>query len=122
MLGSRISITTFVISLIGHCLFLSVPGFNPSLPQTERCEEIAVEVEIDKPPLLPDIDVMGDEKKLKDVIEPAEPEPQPEPEMEPESEPGTELEEMEKEEEFESQDEKESVDVKEPDEELVIEF
>ena len=92
MLGSRISIITFVISLIGHCLFLSMPGFNPSLSQTERCEEIAVEVEIDKPPLLPDIDVMGDEKKLKEVIEPAEPEPQPEPEMEPESEPEPELE------------------------------
>ncbi len=70
MLGSRASRTAFVISFVGHCLFLSMPGFNPSLPQTEMCEEIAVEVEIERPPLLPDIDVMGDEKKLKEVVEP----------------------------------------------------
>jgi len=51
-----------------------MPGFNLDLAQTERREEIMVKIEIEKPPLLPKIDVMGEEKKLKEVIEPPEPE------------------------------------------------
>ncbi len=72
MSGDRVIKTSFMISFVGHCLFLGMPGFNLDLPQTERCEEIVVKIEIEKPPLLPKIDVMGEEKKLKETIEPPE--------------------------------------------------
>ena len=87
MLGNRAIRTSFVVSFVGHCLFLIMPGFNVGLSQTERCEEITVKVEIEKPPLLPKIDVMGEEKKLLDeVSQQPEPEAQLE-ETEGESEP-----------------------------------
>ena len=82
MSANRVIRISFMTSLIGHCLFLSMPGFDLSSAQTEMRDEIAVRIEIEKPPLLPKIDVIGEEKKLKQVIE--IPEPEPEPEMEPE--------------------------------------
>ncbi len=82
MLGDRVIKTSFMISFVGHCLFLGMPGFNLDLPQTERREEIMVRIEIEKPPLLPKIDVMGEEKQLKETVEPPEPEPEPKPELE----------------------------------------
>lgn len=82
MLGDRVIKTSFMISFVGHCLFLGMPGFNLDLPQTERREEITVKIEIEKPPLLPKIDVMGEEKKLKETIESPGPEPELRPELE----------------------------------------
>ncbi len=82
MLGNRVIKTSFTISFVGHCLFLGIPGFNLDLPRTERREEIVVKIEIEKPPLLPKIAVMGKETKLKEVKEPAEPEPELKPELE----------------------------------------
>jgi len=81
MLGDKVIKTSFMLSFIGHCLFLGMPGFNLDLPQTERREEIVVKIEIEKPPLLPRIDVMGEEKKLKETVGHPEPEPEPKPEL-----------------------------------------
>jgi len=53
------------------------------MPQPDKQEDISVRIEIEKPPLLPKIDTMGEEKKLKEVIEEPKP-PEPEPEIEPE--------------------------------------
>ena len=74
----------FVISLAVHCLFLGIPGFNLSKLQPKDPEEISVQIKIEKPPLLPKIDVMGEEKKLKQVIKKEEEPPKPEFESEPE--------------------------------------
>ncbi|MDO9575128.1 MAG: energy transducer TonB [bacterium] len=88
MLNDRVIRTAFLTSFLGHCLLLGMPGFNLSLPhKVENPEEITVRIEIEKPPLLPKIDIMGKEKKLKEIVEepkPAEPEPEPEPESQPE--------------------------------------
>ncbi|MBT9146887.1 MAG: hypothetical protein DDT32_00634 [Syntrophomonadaceae bacterium] len=88
---------TFLISLSGHLLLLGMPGFNSYAPRAQELEDITIRIEIEKPPLLPKIDVMGEEKKLKteDGKRKTEdgkeqkylPEPQPEPEPEPEHEP-----------------------------------
>ncbi len=73
---------TFIFSLLVHCLFLSMPGFNSNKPQPKNPEEISVQIEIEKPLLLPKIEVMGEEKKLKE-IEKQEKLVEPNPESEP---------------------------------------
>jgi len=78
---------TFVFSLLAHCLFLGMPGFNLSKPQAEKPDEISVQIDIEKPPLLPKIDIMGKEKKLKEIVKEKLPEPESEPEPEPEPQP-----------------------------------
>ncbi|MCK4326713.1 energy transducer TonB, partial [bacterium] len=85
-MSDRVVKTAFIISFVGHCLFLGMPGFNLSLSQeSKKPEEITVQIEIEKPPLLPKIDVMGEEKKLMEVVEePEPPELEPEPEFQPE--------------------------------------
>ena len=83
MLHNRIMKITFTISLVGHCLFLGMPKFNLNLPQAEKAKDIIVKIEIEKPPLLPKIDVLGEEKKLKEIMkESKSPESEPEPEPE----------------------------------------
>ncbi len=68
-----------MISLIGHCLFLGMPGINMISRQDKKPEDIVVRIEIEKPPLLPKIDVMGEEKKLKEIAKEEKlPEPEPE--------------------------------------------
>ena len=55
------------------------------LPQLNKPEDISVRIEIEKPLLLPKIDTMGEEKKLKEIIEePKPPKPEPKPEIEAE--------------------------------------
>ncbi len=78
MLNDRVTRTSFLISFLGHCLFLGIPGGKIlSSFQAERPQEITVRIEIEKPPLLPEIEVMGEEKKLKEVVkEPKQPEPE----------------------------------------------
>ena len=79
---NRIIGITFLISLSGHCLLLGMPEFNVSSLQPEKPEDITVRIEIERPPLLPKIDVMGEEKKLKELAEEQEsPEPEPETEV-----------------------------------------
>ncbi|UCB57243.1 MAG: energy transducer TonB [Candidatus Omnitrophota bacterium] len=72
------------LSLAGHLLFLGMPGGARQDLKIERDDkelEIAY-VKIKEPTLLPRIDNMGEEKKLKEIKEkpksPAEPEPVPE--------------------------------------------
>jgi len=55
-----------MISFAGHGLLLGFPKFNMSFSE-QRIEEISIRIEIEKPPLLPRIDVMGKEKKLKEI-------------------------------------------------------
>ncbi len=66
----RVIKITFIISLTAHCLFLGAPGFNSNRRQPENSEKISVQIEIEKPPLLPKIDVMGEEKKLPPEADP----------------------------------------------------
>jgi len=93
---------TFLFSLLAHCIVLGVPGFNFNKSHPEKTKQISVQIEIEKPPLLPKIDVMGEEKKLEEIekhkklVEPnPEPEPQPEEEKiveEPELQPKEQIE------------------------------
>ena len=81
MISDKVIRTAFLISFAGHCLFLGVPGFNPRLPcQEKKPDEITINVEIERSALLPKIDIMGEEKKFKEVIEKSK---QPEPESKP---------------------------------------
>jgi len=67
---------TFLFSLLAHCLFLSVSGLNLNIPQAQKRKDITVKIKIEKPPLLPKIDVMGKEKKLRKIAKEKElPEP-----------------------------------------------
>lgn len=79
MLSDRVIRTTFIISLISHGLFLGAPAFNINSPKTERPKEITFQIEIEKPFLLPKVERMGEEKKLKEVVSDS---PKPEPERE----------------------------------------
>lgn len=73
----------FLISITGHCLLLGAPGFNSGLPrQKAQPKELAVELEIEKPALLPKIDAIGREKKIKEVEQKPK---QPELELKPQS-------------------------------------
>ncbi len=76
MLKNRVIRTTFIISLISHGFFLAMPAFNTNVPKLEKPKELTLQIEIEKPSLLPKIERMGEEKKIKEVIEKAEPEKQ----------------------------------------------
>lgn len=66
MIDDKVTKMALMISITGHFLFLGSSGFNPRLFQREnRPEEITVNLEIERPALLPKIDIMGEEKKLK---------------------------------------------------------
>lgn len=71
MLNNKALKTAFTISLTGHLLVFGILGFDMDLsPQDEvKEDDIVVTIEIEKPALLPEIDVMGEEKKLKEVVE-----------------------------------------------------
>ena len=78
---------TFFFSLLAHCIVLGVPGFNFNKSHPEKTKQISVQIEIEKPPLLPKIDVMGEEKKLEEIEKHKKlVEPNPEPELQPEEE------------------------------------
>lgn len=92
--------TAFLISSAVHFLvFLGIPGFNLSIPQSLEEPVASIQITIEIPPLLPKIEVLGEEKKLKteDRRQKTEdrkeqkhlPEPQlePEPKSKPEPEP-----------------------------------
>ena len=84
MLNDRTLKTAFIISLTGHLLILRMPWVNMnSSPQDQIEDIIIVNIEIERPPLIPRIDTMGEEKKLKEIIGRQKP-PGPEPEIEPE--------------------------------------
>ncbi len=73
-MSDRVIRTTFIISLISHGLFLGMPTFNLNTPKLERPKELTLQIEIEKPSRLPKVEKMGEEKKIKEVIEKPEPE------------------------------------------------
>ena len=88
MFNDRITKVAFLVSLSGHLLLFSMPGFNLEACQVQKPEDISIVLRMEIPPLLPEINVLGEEKKLKEIIEEEElPEPEPEPVPEPEPEP-----------------------------------
>ena len=108
---------TFFFSLLAHSLFLGISRFNLTKPQPKNPEEISVQIEIEKLPLLPKIDVIGEEKKLKEVVKEEKP-PEPEFKLEPKSQP----EEEKIVEELEQQSEEVVEELKpQPEEEKIIE-
>lgn len=76
MVTNRIGIA-FLISLAGHCLFFGILGININFPSRDKPRDTIVRIELERPPLLPEIDKMGEEKKLKQAAEKAA-EPMPE--------------------------------------------
>ena len=113
--GKRIIKIAFFCSLLIHCLFLGMPGFILSKPQPKKTKEIKVQIEIEKlPPLLPKIDIMGEEKKLKKITKKEPPKPEPELEPKPEPEPQPEEEKIVKESELKKQIEKTLVEKTKP--------
>ena len=86
MFNDRITRITFLVSLLGHLLFLGMPGFNLDAPQTQKPEDINIVLRMEIPPLLPEIQVIEEEKKLKEEELP-EPEPEPAPKPKPQPEP-----------------------------------
>ena len=68
MQDSRAIRIAFVISLVGHCLFLGMPGTTILSHQHREPKDVVVRIEVEKPTLLPKIDVMGEEKKLREII------------------------------------------------------
>lgn len=75
---NKVVSAAFLISFAGHCLFLGSPFFNARAPQYEKKpKELTIDLEIEKSALLPKIDTMGQEKRLKKVEqEPEEANPQ----------------------------------------------
>lgn len=68
MLNNRMARAAFLISFAGHCLFLGAPALNLRLSSHEKKpEEMTIDVEIEKTGLLPKIDIVGEEKKFKEV-------------------------------------------------------
>ena len=67
MFNDKIIRISFFISLSGHLLLLGMPGVNLKSHSVKKPREIKVQIEIEKPQLLPKIDVMGKKKKLKTV-------------------------------------------------------
>lgn len=81
MINDRVVKAAFLISLTGHCLFLGMPMLHLRLPQHKKQpEELVVELEIERPALLPKIDTMAEEKKFKEVEQKPE---QPKSELKP---------------------------------------
>jgi len=65
MLENKVISITFLISVVGHLLFLGLPAefkSSPSLPEKSR--DLVVQIEVERPTLLPRIEKMGQEKKL----------------------------------------------------------
>ena len=89
MFNDKITRVALLVSLSGHLLFLGIPGFNLDAPPVQKPEDISIVLRMEIPPLLPEIKVLGEEKKLKEIIEEELPEPEPEPipELKPEPQP-----------------------------------
>jgi len=111
----RIIKITFLCSLLIHCLFLGMPGFNLDTRQVQKPKDITVEIKIEIPSLLPKIDVMGEEKKLKETVKKEDlPKPESKLELEPEPESKPQPEEEKIAEELELEEQVEEVIVEKP--------
>ncbi len=69
----------FFLSLLLHIILFWLPKFNlTSSPEIlEENEEIIIELQFEKPPLLPKIDILGKEKKVKEPVKEDMPELEP---------------------------------------------
>lgn len=76
MFNDKIIAITFLVSLMGHCLFLGIPLLKMVSFQPKNAKDITLKIEIDKPSLLPKIDKLGDEKKLRKVEKEIVPHPE----------------------------------------------
>lgn len=91
----RVFQAALAVSLAGHCVLFGLPGMALSPTAADLPVETVVRIEIENEVLLPEIDVIGEEKKLKNVEVEEEyrpPEPPPMPESEPAPEPQLEAE------------------------------
>lgn len=78
MLNDKTLQTAFLISFTGHCLLLAPFGFNLNLHQKgKKTEEVVVKIAVERRALLPKIDIMGKEKKIKAAEQKQKPEPRP---------------------------------------------
>ena len=79
--GNRVFGLFFLMSLGLHGLLLGMPEsfFHFVQADMPEKEEVLVEIHIEKPAILPRIDIIGEEKKMKEVE--AEPEKEPEAEI-----------------------------------------
>jgi len=76
MLNNKVIRTTFIISLTVHFLLLATPQFKLNLSNIQKPQEIITQINIEKTPVLPKINVIGKEKKLQENIkEIKQPEP-----------------------------------------------
>ena len=93
MIDKKVSRVAFLVSLSGHLLFFALPGFNLDASQVQKPEDISIVLRMEIPPLLPEIKVMGEEKKLKaedreqKTEDREEQEPQPDSKPEPKPQP-----------------------------------
>lgn len=79
MLNDKVTKAAFLISFVGHCLFLGMPAMITNSTQFNKPEDLTISIVIEKPTLLPKIDILGDEKKLKEIVEePKQTEPESE--------------------------------------------
>ncbi len=75
----RAALAAFILSVSAHYLILSAAGINLRRAKPEKPEETAVILEIEIPPTVPDIDVVEDEKMIKErEAEPEEAAEEPE--------------------------------------------
>ncbi|MEA3489810.1 MAG: energy transducer TonB [Candidatus Omnitrophota bacterium] len=123
----------FLVSLGVHGLLLGMPEsfIHFSTRHVPEKEEVVVEINIEKPVILPRVDVMGEEKKIKKIKEEQIP---PEPAMEkavekdetkkrPEEEPETVIvEEMPVEEWKKESSQKEQIEVLDPEDETMFRY
>lgn len=64
----------FFLSLAGHLGFLWMPAFDLDSSSPEEMREVSVRIEIKRPSLLPRIERIGEEKKIRETMEKREPE------------------------------------------------
>ncbi|MCM8826458.1 MAG: energy transducer TonB [Candidatus Omnitrophica bacterium] len=62
-------ITAFLVSFVGHCIFLCAPLINEQFPKLNTPKEIVVKIDVEELSSLPRIDNIGKEKKIKEVLE-----------------------------------------------------
>lgn len=81
MLNNRVTKIAFLVSLSAHLLFLCVLGrsFNSLWSKVDQLKDTVVRVEIERSPILPRIEKIGREKRLKEnKLKPTEPKVRPE--------------------------------------------
>ena len=63
MLNDKVIRTAFLLSFVGHCLFLGMPAMITNSTQFNKSEDLTISIVIEKPTLLPKIDILGEDRK-----------------------------------------------------------